>query len=298
VVLVVVIGLLTPAIRGVWGDAPDLNTADSAALASSHTVYAVADASADSDHPDTPYGGQILLAVRNEASHLGIAFIRFDLPDLTGQVVQSASLSLYLATSNGANSACLPLYCVTQSWSESTVTWNNQPNYRSNPYIATCVGINAGWVALNVTDLVQLWYSGAQTNYGLEIRFASGDDYQRNFYSKEALGGDNSPRLQIVYSPPTRTPTRTLTSTPSRTPTRTSTPTRTQTATTTVTPSRTATATPSASATRTATPTVTTSPRTPTVTPSPTHSVTRTPKTPTRQITPRVWVMLPLVRRH
>jgi len=288
VALVLIIGLLVvPTWRGVSGDAQTGGMSPS----STWTVSVTADACVDSDHPNTNYGSINSLFVRNEAGHLAIAFVKFDIPDLTGKVIQSATLSLYLSTWDGDTNPCLPVCCLDESWSESTVTWNTQPNYRAIPHPSTCVGYTEGWVSFDVTELVKLWYNGMQTNYGLEIRWASGTDYQRNFYSKEAVGGTYRPQLQIIYNNPTRTPTQTQTRTRTTTPTRTLTPTKTTTPTITRTP------TASCTPTRTATLTSTSRPGSVTPTATRTRTPTRT-KTPTWNITPSTWVMLPLIRRQ
>ena len=76
----------------------------------------------------------------------------------------------------------------------------------SNPIWGDAIGVgettvDSGVKTGNATQVVEAWYSGARTNYGIQLQ---GDETpsrgrQRNFDSKERSGGFH-PRLLVTYT--------------------------------------------------------------------------------------------------
>ena len=117
------------------------------------------------------------------------SLIRFSLPTLNkGDRVVGATMLTYL-------NACYPattvnLYEVTSSWAQNTVTWNSQPSidpviseYKAIPYTDTSA---ADFIEWDITKLVNSWYIGASTNYGIMLKSPaenSSSTHRARFYS-------------------------------------------------------------------------------------------------------------------
>ena len=140
--------------------AADLSTTGSPAnIAASTTLYPVADAWVNYWLPNNNYGTATQLEVGSEECpgqefpDRGRALIRFDLSAIpAGQVIQSASLQLYLryAYSGGASTNTINVHRVSASWTETGVTWNNQPGHAATAAaraLGVTVSVAAGWQA-------------------------------------------------------------------------------------------------------------------------------------------------------
>jgi len=134
------------------------------------------------------------------------SLVQFDLSGIpAGQTIVSAVFTLYneVGAPWSANPAGDPMniYAVTQTWSETAVTWNNQPTLGATVYATS--NANPGSlesVMWDVTDLVQAWYDGAIANNGLEIR-SSGTNQLHFLSSNEQAPGTFGPNLAITYGP-------------------------------------------------------------------------------------------------
>ena len=93
------------------------------------------------------------------------AYLRFDLSPLTGATIQDATLNLYCFlkdVDDRWNRAC---FCSTDSWSESGVTWKNQPltsNEYNSPLDSKYIN-SIGWYSWNVKDKVIAELGGDKT---------------------------------------------------------------------------------------------------------------------------------------
>jgi hypothetical protein len=120
-----------------------------------------------------------------------------------GCKIDTATLSLYAnapisgrtyqvfqVTSNSAN-----------SWTETGVTWSNQPSTTGTPATLSLSGTQSGYRDWNVSAIVQAIYSSG-TNNGFLIQDASeganGNGVQQLFVSKESA--TNQPQLVITYT--------------------------------------------------------------------------------------------------
>ena len=117
--------------------------------------------------------------------------MRFPLPAIpAGCTVQSAQLRLYAGSyKTGRTLQAVP---AGSGWTESGVTWNNQP-------ATTTAGVNApsavGFVTWNVASLV----ATSTGNFSFLIRDAAenGQGVKQGFHSREKRT-DNPPRLVIT----------------------------------------------------------------------------------------------------
>jgi hypothetical protein len=95
---------------------------------------------------------------------------RFDLGTLAELPVQ-ATLNVYQRRAMAAGCLDVTAHRITQSWSEATVTWTNQPAHDVSVARA-CVGDSfaPGFKSFDLTLLVQGWIQGAVPNFGVVIR--------------------------------------------------------------------------------------------------------------------------------
>jgi hypothetical protein len=132
------------------------------------------------------------------------SYVQFNLSGIpTGATVTKATLRLYvdLVISNGS----FDVYQVNKSWSESTITYNNQPlplgtsATGGHPASITSSSFSQ-FLLIDVTSLVQGWVGGTIPNYGVALALPSGS--AANFYldSKESLLTANGPQLVIALS--------------------------------------------------------------------------------------------------
>jgi hypothetical protein len=135
------------------------------------------------------------------------ALARFDLGLIPpGSTVLSAAFEAYLTSSAGATLVTLDVFRVTGAWTESGVTWNNQPAVAASAESSAAVGTVNGYKSWNVTSLAQGWVSGSLANHGLALRGPAAAYYTRAFSSREA---SQCPRLALVVqsAAPVNTPT-------------------------------------------------------------------------------------------
>jgi len=142
------------------------------------TFYPTDDASIKEYTPNTNYGTSYLV-VRNKYGGGGSPgyeddlLIKFDISDITaGTIIVSANLNLYYNSwiSNNPAGRPLTLYKVTDDWDEDTVTWNTRPSYTPEVTSSSIVPGSPGvWLEWNVTEDVQTFVDGEETNYGWQI---------------------------------------------------------------------------------------------------------------------------------
>lgn len=247
---------------------------------SSATLYPVADAYTDSSQSGLNFGTQSSLMIEGGgliAPSNRHTYLQFDLSGIpTNAIVTLAEIELCLSSSSGTQPFVVDLFSVPQSWTETAITWANQPT--GDAWFCTlAVTSPAGYKTWNVTTLVHQWVDVGRPNHGLVLVYGGSQWFQLILNSREA--GSSRPRLVITYEVPA-TPTATQTMSPSPTTTSTSTSTATRSPTATSTPTETPTATATGSPTMT--PSLTSSPTeipaaTPSATASPTNSPTVTP---------------------
>jgi hypothetical protein len=175
------------------------------------TLPAIADAGVLQSSPTTNFGTTSRLDVDDPGEQ---AYIRFNVTGVTG-AIQNATLRLFVtnSSSNGPG-----LYGTANTWTETSITWNNRP--------APTTGVIANIGSAPVNTWAEYNVTGHVTGNGVYnfVLMADGSDGIR-FDSRE---GSSMPQLVLAFtSGPTPTPTNT--STPGPTPTPTSTPTPTNT---------------------------------------------------------------------
>ncbi len=115
------------------------------------TFQSEADARVKEAAPDTNYGNGKTLQVDGGKDPQVESFLRFTVSGVSGPI-QSAHLRLYVGSDGSRNGPAV--YATDNSWTESTITWNNRPAFTGQPSDnKTEVPTNA-WVDFDVTPLV------------------------------------------------------------------------------------------------------------------------------------------------
>lgn len=143
----------------------------------------VEDATIRENRPDRNYGDDV--EVEGDGSPIKVGLLRFTVPELGGQSVQSATLRLFVDNSSSAGGT---FSLADNGWSESTVTWNTAP--ASGSEVGTVGDVDSGtWVELDVTAAVV-------ANGDISFRFSSSARNGVGYQSKE--GGPNGAQLVLV----------------------------------------------------------------------------------------------------
>lgn len=132
--------------------------------------------------------------------------LRFDLSSVPANVsITKATLYLRAVSlcRNTRSIAPISAYRVTESWSASAVTWENQPP------IGEAVGsvdiplaaASLAWHTLDVTEQVRRWAAGAEPNYGLMLRTVedTGPDFAFVGFASSNWSG-YEPYIEVVFS--------------------------------------------------------------------------------------------------
>jgi hypothetical protein len=160
------------------------------------TLLATADAWIDQGSASSNKGTDSILKVQAKSSNNNRALVRFTQPTIpAGCVVGSATLRLY--ASSWTNNRTLQALRLNGTWSESTVTWSNQPATTGTAATTTS---GSGWREWNVAAQVQAMYDSGSSN-GFLIRDASesGSGREQQFHSREK--GENTAQLILTFVP-------------------------------------------------------------------------------------------------
>ncbi|HEX7320743.1 MAG TPA: DNRLRE domain-containing protein [bacterium] len=159
-----------------------------AALGWTQTFYPTADAYISQGDPSTNFGTQgWLITYGNPWSLVYRTLMRFDLSSLPpGTPISAATVSLYMWDQAGVDFN-VDIHKVLASWTETGVTWSNQPSFNATvesslPYQGYT------WWHFTITALVQDWVNNPGSNYGMILR------------NNPEIPGDNGGRFAKFYS--------------------------------------------------------------------------------------------------
>lgn len=165
-------------------------------------LHPVADSYVSAAYPYTNYGSLGSMYVGKSTTTIGRSLMRFDLSGFPADAtLLSAALEANLSsTSIDPASLDVEVRQVEYPWSETSLTWNNQPPTSSIGKINP-VGTEMGYYSWDVTAMVQDWLQGNKPNYGLALWSYSEELYGwRGFDSRENSSG-NTPSLRLWYVP-------------------------------------------------------------------------------------------------
>ncbi len=154
------------------------------------SLPAAADTYADASAPTTRFGSSSRIQV--DGSPARVAYLRFVVSGTGGQVVTAARLRLQVSSGTG-DSAGRIHRIGTDTWDESTLTWNNRPPV-DGPVLHTLGPVASGGIAEFVLDGA---VAGDGT-YSFAIDATSGDGL--SYYSSTSTGGLR-PTLVLTLEP-------------------------------------------------------------------------------------------------
>jgi hypothetical protein len=169
-----------------------------------------ADSYIKADSATQNFGSDNTFEVRpdNGADRRGL--LRFDLSSIPANANVTGA-TLYLYENDNKNTQTTYLYRVTSNWNENTVTWQSWLTAggdfdNSISYFAYIPDQKNCLLTIDLTSLVQLWVNGTYNNYGV-LLYSTGNNHIISYSSKENAATGERPRLDIIYSVPTATPT-------------------------------------------------------------------------------------------
>jgi len=173
------------------------STFDNVSIGTAATLAPTADAYVrDGTSADTNFGTATTLVVKNSTTGFNRrAFLKFDLS--TVATVSAAKLRLF--GSYGATSGTSPVtahQAADTSWTETGITWNNQPAI-GTAMTTVSVGITAQYWEWDVTSYIQSQKAAGNTTVTLELENDAATAQPANLNSREAVS--NPP--QLVVSP-------------------------------------------------------------------------------------------------
>ncbi len=133
-----------------------------------------------------------------------LAFDTMTLPPIS-QPSQILKASLWFYAKKVKSGGTFSVHPAANTWSEDSVTGQNQPGFTTNIFDAYSVLVgddqSGDFIVADVTQLVQAWYSGAVQNSGWVVLADAGSGLDVEFVSREGEPA-NRPRLEITIGPP------------------------------------------------------------------------------------------------
>ena len=186
------------------------------------TSASAQDSYVDENAPTTNNGGVTTMNSQSRNNRNRRPYVIFDLttcsPSVPGSAtVTNATLRLWV-TAIPAACRTEDVFAVTSAWTESAITWNNQPfgNSTNNPASGSrtdsitvgsgggcTIGSTPQYVPWNVTTDVARFVSGSATNFGWMIRDdaenANGLGFTVTFSTSDAGSVPQAPQLVVTY---------------------------------------------------------------------------------------------------
>ena len=165
----------------------------------------VADSIIRSNGGSTNFGGAAELRVDPHPAHTERSLIRFDVSTVpAGSTVASATLTLCPTKKTvPAAGRIHELHVALGEWTESAVTWGNQPTVIAAPTDSSVYLGDLECVEFNVTGEVAAWVAGAP-NFGWQLRDQTEGDVNNSavtYGSREAATTTLVPLLTLTYTP-------------------------------------------------------------------------------------------------
>ncbi len=166
------------------------------------------------DQPSTPNGNSPDFAANawsSGGSFIERSLIRFDLSSIpSGSTIISATLSLYANPTSGHTqhhsslsgpNTCL-LKRVITDWSESLVTWSNQPSTTSQNLVVIPQSTSSlqDYPNIDVTALITDMLENPDSSFGMMLQLQTEVNYRSMiFASSDNANGAIRPKLEVVY---------------------------------------------------------------------------------------------------
>ena len=158
--------------------------------------------------PDTNYADNVYFSLGNLSASVFLrGYLQFDVSSIpTDAVIVDADLKLYQYQTIGTEDFIIGLHQVTESWEESVITWNNQPDYLPSPESTATITVGATiWLSWDITALLQGWVDGSIVNHGVLLKDTDepmGNTFIRCYTSDYITIPTQCPKLDITYYVP------------------------------------------------------------------------------------------------
>jgi hypothetical protein len=159
------------------------------------------------DDPTENHGDSSWVYAGVDVSSTCRAYLQFSLASLPADIViVNARVSLTYVASDMPAAIAVGAYPVLGAWTETGVTWNNQPVFATTPEYTYNVptAVSGNFIYWSITNMVEGWYSGSLANYGLLLKSVSesnGDGWA-GFSSSDWFTATARPKLTISYYDP------------------------------------------------------------------------------------------------
>jgi len=170
----------------------------------------IQDTYADQELPTTNFGSDSVLRVRSLSGNRNKrAFVKFDLSAVpASSTITKATLRLFMNVKPSI-SRTYSAHRITQNWSQTVLTWNNQPTTAATPSASIPTGTTPSiWLEWDVTGDVQNMVNGNFSNLGWMIRDGLENSpvfRQAAFRSSEYSEALNRPQLVVDFATTTQT---------------------------------------------------------------------------------------------
>jgi predicted ribosomally synthesized peptide with SipW-like signal peptide len=163
------------------------------------TLMGEADATVDQGNANSNFGGSSTLVVRSAQTLFLLpnnarSFVRFPLPAVPAYCTLTGA-TLRLNASSAQTGRTLQAFRAAAAWSESTLTWNNQPGVTGT---AATTPSGLGWREWDVLAHVQAMY--ASQNDGFVVRDSQEGALSANTQTFSSRQGAIPPQLVLTFS--------------------------------------------------------------------------------------------------
>lgn len=152
---------------------------------------------------DTGYTGTVNVGTFGSGMYRTYYKIK-SLPELNnGDMIVGAYLNLRLCNEDFNTDMNISAHYVSEKWTQSTITWKNQPDFDSNTVDYEIFNSNTkkGWYDWDITSCMKKWYNG-KANYGIMLKDSDENtaaQCARFSSSNSPNQSDIRPLFKIVY---------------------------------------------------------------------------------------------------
>lgn len=173
------------------------------------TVYSNKDALIDHYFSTENYGTLDELFIGSQGTSRSLRnFIGFDFSSIPARAsITSAQFKYVYIPSGGQHSSTilLDMYRVTGPWTETGITWENQPAVASSPAVSGygfTVSSSSEWRSVDITNLVQELIANSSNSFMIRNQTEGVSSNYAYMYAREGYSGTYAPRITINYTIP------------------------------------------------------------------------------------------------
>lgn len=159
--------------------------------------------------PDNNYGTSTNMVVGYDSNGYRETLIQFDISGIPiGADITSAKLGVIVQNVGGAGYS-FNISTISQSWSESSVTWNTKPSSSAPSETVTIPAhANGSLLEWEVKNIVQKWVDETYVNNGFKFHRTENEiNWILSLYTSDDTTSTNRPKLIVTYNIPPTAPT-------------------------------------------------------------------------------------------